>query len=205
LRRSSQGGRGDVGLDRDVVLAAGRRVTWPRRGDGRGERFDRTAEGVECSTLVTAMARHGLDVASNAPLPGARALDDNSHSECHTVVDLGSEELTRGRPHPMLDARVRRARLGAEIADPENGGPSARLRPRLRCGPDPVGDLADAIAAAGDVVVLASVGSTVGDLQGLARREHARRTVGAIVLETNAIAARAAARLAQRAVAGGLT
>jgi hypothetical protein len=66
---------------------------------------------------------------------------------------------------------------------------------------DPVGELADAIAAARDVVVRASVCGTVGDPHGLPGQEPALRTVSAIVLETNAVTARVAAQLAQRAVA----
>ena len=40
-------------------------------------------------------------------------------SEGHTVIDLGDDVFTRGRPHPMIDPRLRIERLAEEAADPE--------------------------------------------------------------------------------------
>ena len=37
----------------------------------------------------------------------------------HTLVDLGDDDFTRGRPHPMIDHRLRNERLLAEAADPQ--------------------------------------------------------------------------------------
>ena len=37
----------------------------------------------------------------------------------HTVVDLGDDLFTRGRPHPMIDQRLRNERIVEEATDPE--------------------------------------------------------------------------------------
>ena len=115
------------------------------------------------------------------------------------IVDLGSEELTKGRPHPMLDSRERNRRLreatetaSVVLLDVVLGFGAAS---------DPAGDIADAVRVATDagIVVLASVCGTDRDPQGLEAQEERLRHVGAVVYPTNAAAARAAAALARAA------
>ena len=36
----------------------------------------------------------------------------------HTIVDMGDDEFTQGRPHPMIDPTLRDERIAAEAADP---------------------------------------------------------------------------------------
>lgn len=145
----------------------------------------------------------GLDIASNAPLPSSRMLADATRSEGHTIVDLGSEEFTRGRPHPMIDARARRARLLEEARDPEVAVVMLDFVLGYGAARDPAGDLADAIEAAHrtaaadrrELVVLAYVCGTEDDPQNLAAQEETLRAARAVVLPTNAAMARTAARL----------
>ncbi len=59
---------------------------------------------------------NGLAAASNAPVPGAVALGDLSKQ--HTMLDLGADEYTRGRPHPMIEPAVRDEPLAAALTDP---------------------------------------------------------------------------------------
>jgi FdrA protein len=142
------------------------------------------------------LAAAGLNVGSNAPLPGARALADPLRSEGHSVVDLGSEDFTRGRPHPMIDAGARRERLAAEAADKETAVILLDVVLGYGAASDPAGDVAEAIgAAAGDIRVVVSVCGSDGDPQGLAAQEQTLRRAGALVLPTNAAAARAAAAI----------
>ena len=57
-------------------------------------------------------------VRSNAPVDHDLHLADVWQSVEHTVVDLGDDEFTRGRPHPMIDQTLRNERLLKEAADP---------------------------------------------------------------------------------------
>src|SRR5690606_32296031 len=41
-------------------------------------------------------------VASNVPVPGAHALTADGAPD-DRILDLGADEFTRGRPHPMID------------------------------------------------------------------------------------------------------
>jgi FdrA protein len=134
----------------------------------------------------------GVETASNAPLPGAAALADAS-SWRNTILDLGSEELTRGRPHPMIDPRLRRERLLDELADPQVAVVLLDVVLGYAANPDPAADLADAIAAAGDALVFACVVGTERDPQGLHDQEGTLRHAGAVVFPTNAAMVRAAA------------
>jgi FdrA protein len=118
----------------------------------------------------------------------------------HAVLDLGEEEYTQGRPHPMVDLDVRLGFLADAAGDDAIG--CVLLDVVLGHGghADPASGLADAIARVReDAVVLARVCGTAGDPQDAGRQTRILREAGAIVAPSNA----AAARLALRAIANG--
>src|SRR5689334_838654 len=112
----------------------------------------------------------------------------------HVIYDLGEEEYTQGRPHPMVDLEVRRRMLeetdaGCVLLDVVIGHGSHA---------DPAGGLAPALERlAQDRPVIAHVCGTPADPQDSRRQEATLREAGVIVAPTNA----AAARLAGRALA----
>jgi FdrA protein len=111
----------------------------------------------------------------------------------HTILDLGEEEYTQGRPHPMVDLEVRLGMLreagedvGCVLLDVVIGHGSHA---------DPAGGLADELARlARDRPVVAHVCGTPGDPQDSERQEETLRDAGVVVAPTNAAAARLAAR-----------
>jgi FdrA protein len=122
------------------------------------------------------------------------------------MVDFGDYELTRGRPHPMIDNTLRLARLAEEAADPRTTVVLLDVVLGHGAHPDPSADLAPAIAAAREgaaadgrslAVVVALIGST-GDPQGLQRQAAALAGAGAAVFASNAQAARHAVALARK-------
>ena len=48
------------------------------------------------------------EIYGNAPLSKELKLEDSWKSFKHTVVDLGEDEFTIGRPHPMIDFSLRK-------------------------------------------------------------------------------------------------
>ena len=60
-------------------------------------------------------------VYSNLGASDARPLSDPTQSQGHTVLDLGADEYTVGRLHPMMDSHLRNERLFKEAADPDTG------------------------------------------------------------------------------------
>jgi FdrA protein len=109
------------------------------------------------------------------------------------LVDLGADEYTLGRPHPMIDNTLRLEHLAAAAADPSCGVLLLDVVLGHAADPDPAGTLAPAIATCGLPVVVALIG-TVGDPQGLERQAEALRDAGATVFLSNAEAARHAVR-----------
>ena len=57
-------------------------------------------------------------LSSNLHADGVHPLDDPTRSRGHSVVDLGADELTVGRLHPMMDPELGRRRFLQEADDP---------------------------------------------------------------------------------------
>lgn len=127
-----------------------------------------------------------------------RDLENPLDPSGHAIVDLGADEFTRGRPHPMIDPTLRTEQLEAALE-----GPSVRvvlLDVVLGHGAyeDPAGPVADAVAdnRSGDwPQVVASVCGTRGDPQGWADQVERLADAGVHVAESNAAAARLAGEL----------
>lgn len=148
----------------------------------------------------------GEPVFSNAPLMAANQLPDSLHSQGHTAVDLGEEEFTVGRPHPMIDNDLRIRRLMQEAQDPEVAVIMLDVVLGYGAHPDPASELAPAVqkarevrrAAAGELLVVASVTGTEDDPQGLSRQVSLLEQAGVIVCESNAAAARLVAEVIKK-------
>jgi len=142
-------------------------------------------------------------VYSNAPLPGGPALPDSTKSCQHTAVDLGEEEFTVGRPHPMIDNDLRIRRLLQEARDPEVGVILLDVVLGYGAHPDPALELGNAVEEAQrlargedrELLVVASVTGTEDDPQGLSQTTSTLERAGVIVCDSNSAAARLTALL----------
>jgi len=92
------------------------------------------------------------EVYSNIPLKKEYKLIDSWRSKGHTIVDLGDDEFTRGRPHPMLDNSLRIERLKQEASYPDVAIILMDVVLGFGAHPDPASELAPAIS---DVISLA--------------------------------------------------
>ena len=145
------------------------------------------------------------EVYSNAPIAPYQALADAWKSQGHTVVDLGEDAFTVGRPHPMIDFSLRNRRIQDEAKDPETAVILLDVVLGYGSNMDPAGELAPAITAARKIAADAgrhltfacSVTGTEKDPQVRSKVEGALRAAGAAVLPSNAAAARFAGRIAQ--------
>jgi len=134
---------------------------------------------------------------SNLSANGSQPLPDAAVSRGHTLLDLGDDAFTRGRPHPMLDHTLRLARLAQEAADPSVAVILLDVVLGYGAHPNPAGDLGPAIAevrtrarAAGrtlDVVVL--VVGTDEDPQDRAAQIETLQHAGAHVVSSCSAAA----------------
>ena len=137
------------------------------------------------------------DVHSNAPLEKRLKLADSNKSLAHTCVDLGEDEFTLGRLHPMLDLSLRNRRIQWEAEDSETAVILLDVVLGYGVHPDPAGETAEAIQACrgatpNPLVFVAHACGTERDPQNLAEQEQKLREAGAIVAGSNAAAARLA-------------
>ena len=128
------------------------------------------------------------------------------------VLDLGDDEYTVGRPHPMIDPRLRNDQIVAAAADPAVAVILLDVVLGYGSNPDPAGALVPAIREAQEVAaragrhlaVVASVCGTPTDPQDLGRQESVLREAGVLLAPSNARAATIAARIVQHEGAGDL-
>jgi FdrA protein len=153
--------------------------------------------------LVVLEDRLGPVQSNVHPDPSRRIGAFGPTGDAHVLLDLGDDELTAGRPHPMIDPAVVAERVMA-AADADGGAGVVLLDVVLGHGahPDPATELAPALSAAhaaGAATVAVLIG-TAGDPQGLDRQARVLVDAGGIVLRS---AARAAGQAAALAAAAG--
>jgi FdrA protein len=123
---------------------------------------------------------------SNSPITNSQILQDPLHSVANSIVDMGGDEFTVGRLHPMMDNDLRVRRIKQEAADPDVGlilldvvlGESAHA--------DPASELAPAIddvlkMRSGELEIVAMVVGTDADPQNMAAQVERLQAVGCTV------------------------
>lgn len=153
--------------------------------------------GTFCYEAQMLLLQHLPEVYSNAPFPGAKLLASALASRGHSCVDLGEDEFTQGRLHPMLDPSLRNKRLLQEAADPSVGVILLDVVLGYGAHEDPAGAVVEAIREAQPrltaekrtVAFVASVCGTADDPQNLTEQEARLRAAGVLVVESNAAAA----------------
>ncbi len=146
--------------------------------------------------IVFLLAR--LDVMSNAPVPGAKALADMSCA--HAMLDLGADEYTRGRPHPMIEPAVRDEALAQALTDKQVAVILLDCVLGFGGHMDPAGHLASHLRGRpkDGPIVLASVTGTNRDPQNRAAQVAKLEAVGVHVAPSNAHAADLATQIVRR-------
>ncbi|MFH0878690.1 MAG: acyl-CoA synthetase FdrA [Lentisphaerota bacterium] len=173
---------------------------------GKGQRYIRAlfSGGTFCAEAQIIFSKLIKEVSSNAPAAGALKLEDSLRSVKHTVVDLGEDEFTVGRPHPMIDFSLRNKRILAESEDPETAVILLDVVLGYGSHPDPAAELFEVVQkAVRKVSVICSITGTDGDPQHRGRQEQVLKEAGAIVMPSNAAACRLAVGVVQ--LLGGLS
>ncbi len=159
--------------------------------------------GTLCDEAMQILAQDIGDIYSNVPLREELRLTNPHQSKAHTFIDLGSDEFTIGRPHPMIDQTIRLERLQREVADPTVAGIVLDVVLGYGAASDPAGELAPAMEKARQQAqqegrhlsfFVALVG-TQSDPQNYERQRRVLETAGAIVTPSNAVAAQLARQL----------
>ena len=146
------------------------------------------AGGTLCSEAQIVFRHAGLAVESNVPVPGAAAM--TGASDAHVMIDLGADEFTRGRPHPMIEPAVRDRPLADALADAQTGVILLDIILGYGGHPDPAGHLADLLRGrARGPRIIASVTGTDSDPQRRSEQVRKLAEAGVLVADSNADAA----------------
>ncbi|QWF23631.1 acyl-CoA synthetase FdrA [Nocardioides sp. LMS-CY] len=104
--------------------------------------------GTLCDEAMFAALATFDNVYSNIQQDPAYRLGATDVSKEHTYLDLGDDDFTNGRPHPMIDPTLRLQRLAHEADDPEVGVIAMDFIVGFGSHEDPVGVTIPAIAEA---------------------------------------------------------
>ncbi len=136
------------------------------------------------------------NVYSNTPIDPEFKLEDSLKDRDHTILDLGDDEFTVGRPHPMIDFFLRNQRIIEEAKDPavavilfdvvlgygSNMYPAEELVPVIK----EVKSIAE--RADRHISVVCLITGTDKDPQDKQKVTRALQNAGAIVMPSNAAA-----------------
>lgn len=167
-----------------------------------GQRFVRGifSGGTFCFEAQLILRAQGLEAWSNTPVQGNATLADIATSVEHTIVDMGDDQFTQGRPHPMIDPGLRDERLAQEAADPTTAVLLVDVVLGYGSTMDPVSGLVEVLDGARPAAIVHVCG-TSADPQDRAGIVARLRASGALVADTNAEAASWAAYVATRVAA----
>ena len=178
----------------------GRRIGWAGRtpdAKGLAARVARPrmrlqglfSGGTLCAEAQVVLRRAGITVTSNVPIPGVAT--PATAPDAHVVLDLGDDQYTVGRPHPMIDPSLRNQMLSAALRDGRTAVVLLDVVIGYGAHADPAGDLIAALPAAKEreALLIASVCGTEGDPQRYSRQVALLEEAGIIAAPSNAHAA----------------
>lgn len=146
-----------------------------------------------CNELLT-------DVYSNTPVGNAKKLNDSNVSEKNTIIDLGDDEFTVGKPHPMIDYSTRCKRIIEEARDTETAVILLDIVLGYGSNMDPTAEVIPTIRKVKEITlarkyylpIICSVTGTDKDPQNRTSVVTALKSEGAIVMNSNAASSRLA-------------
>ncbi len=130
---------------------------------------------------------------SPSPIDPSFKLENINESREHTVVDMGEDEFTRGRPHPMIDFTMRKERLIKEYLDPETAIIIVDVVLGYGSHPDPASEIAEAVSKARKEsgkykLIVANILGTKEDPQGYEKQWRVLEESGVVVFPSHASA-----------------
>jgi FdrA protein len=169
--------------------------------------------GTLCYETMLIMSERLGPVYANIALDKELIIHDVIKPGAHSAIDLGEDEFTRGRPHPMIDGTLRHELIAKVADDRECAVLLLDVIIGYGAGEDPAGELVPVLAALrgkgggrdrGPAVVAYVCGT---DRDEPRRQEQAAKlaAAGVYVARTNAEAARLACTIAGAEVSGDET
>ena len=134
---------------------------------------------------------------SNTPTGKVTRVADLWKSQGNTILDLGDDDFTRGRPHPMIDPSLRDERVIQEASDESVGIILLDFVLGYGANEDPVGQIIPFLQKAREaaqktgrqIIFVAHVCGTQGDPQNIKAQSQALVNAGVELADSNAEAA----------------
>lgn len=156
--------------------------------------------GTLCYEAMVVLSRHVGAVHSNIPLREEWGLP--APDGAHVCLDMGEEEYTENRPHPMIDPLSRADEITRAVSDPTTAVLLVDVVLGYGAHADPAGQLAQILGESWDresgPVVVAYVLGTDDDPQRADAQRAELKEAGCVLAPTNARAALLAAAVACR-------
>lgn len=163
--------------------------------------------GTLASEALLLLNKNLKGVYSNIPLEDKFSLGEDLKSRENTVIDLGEDEFTQGKPHPMIEPALRAERLKEEIeADQDIAVVLLDIVLGYGSHDDPAGVIAETIKEAKETVkdrggylsVVASICGTDQDPQGYQSQKDKLLDVGVKICPSNVKAVELADKIIAR-------
>jgi len=157
--------------------------------------------GTLCNEAQLIFQKNSLSVYSNTPLHNDYKLENVWISKGNSLLDMGDDEFTSGRPHPMIDFSLRNKRIVEEAKDSEvavilldvvlgfgsNLNPDEELIPAIKTAKE--------ISA--DLQFICSICGTEQDPQNFNKVKNGLESTGVIVMPSNVAASQLCVNLIQ--------
>lgn len=142
--------------------------------------------GTLCTESLVLFQQAGVPVSSNIKLNGV----GTDNSDGHRLIDLGADEFTQGKPHPMIEPSIRDDAVQAALADSRVGVLLVDMVIGYGAHADPATQFVESIKnhRHADVDIVASVTGTDDDPQQRSKQMSILSQAGVIVASSNAAA-----------------
>jgi succinyl-CoA synthetase alpha subunit len=162
--------------------------------------------GTLAHEAMTLFEAEGYEIYSNIQTKSFLFLKDPSISRKHTMIDLGDDVFTVGRPHPMIEPSIRGERLLKEIEDLEVAVILMDIVLGYGSHIDPAGTILESITEAkkraekrgGYLSVVTSITGTERDFQNLKEQKERLERIGCVVMPSNAQASMLALKIIKK-------
>ncbi len=141
--------------------------------------------GTLCQEAILIYKRlFGAEPFSNV---GAKLLAEGWHTQEDSYIDMGSDEFTVGRPHPMIDYSLRLKKLSEEAADKQVGVILLDVVLGYGAHPDPASELVPVLQKfPGEICIVCHVLGTDADPQDRQKQIAALRECGVYAFTSHA-------------------
>ncbi|MFO1446189.1 acyl-CoA synthetase FdrA [Bacillus sp. Bva_UNVM-123] len=171
---------------------------WADEAKAKMQSSQKYVRGLFCGGTLTSEAlsilrRYTNELKSNVAKKKEEKLKDVSMSIGNTLLDLGDDAFTVGKPHPMIEPSLRNSRLLQEAADPETAVLLLDFELGYGSHEDPVGETYDTIKKAQKLAeednrylpIIAYILGTSKDKQVYAEQEKRLLELGVYVTVSN--------------------